>query len=221
MTTSRSSGLCLGLDPGRSGGAVLTLRGQAVAAAVWRPHQRQRRTVYAMTYVRPQGPPQGRQGLPGAWAIGQALRALLAPLVALHGGGLLLACEAAHAGRNAQTGLRLSRWGGALAGPLEPWAPHGVATWVEPSEWRKVLFRSKWWAQQAAEADAVISAKAAEKLGVRRMPKREAAKREAVRAIPGAVPGMEVLLHRLPDAGVEHALDAAGVCRWRWLREDT
>ena len=209
--------LCCAIDPGRSGGALLALDGRAIAAACWRPHQRQGRTVYSLAYVRHTGDVHTQRGLPGAWALGTALRQQLGPVLALHGGGMLLASEAAHAGRNIQTGLRLARWGGALAAPLEQYAPHGAATWAEPSEWRKVIFRPRWWATQAAEAGAVISAKAAAAQGLPRMTKREAAKREAALVVPPQVPGLLALIDRLPAAGAEHVLDAAGVCRWRWL----
>ena len=147
--------------------------------------------------------------------MGEALRTLLAPLVAVSGGPLLLASEAAHAGRNIQTGLRLSRWGGAIVGPLERWAPNGAATWVEPSEWRKQLFRPKWWRLQADLAGCATNKRMALKLGgLPVMAKREAAKREAEAVIPSLVPDLEAILARLPPAAREHALDAAGVCCW-------
>jgi hypothetical protein len=177
--------------------------------------------VYRLAYARQQGAVQAAQGLPGAAALGYRLRRLLVPLVAVHGIPLLLASEAAHAGRNAQTGLRLSRWGGALAGPMEHWAPHGVATWVEPSEWRKALFRPGWWGLQAAEAGCAINRKRAEAQGLPVMKKREAAKREARRVIPGLVPGLSGLVARLPDKAAEHVYDAAGVCWWHWTQERT
>ena len=155
---------------------------------------------------------------------------------------MLIGCEAAHLGRNAQTGLALSRWGGALVGPLERWDPTGAAKWVEPSEWRKLSFRSKWWALQAQEAGKLASMGKAKRAvmtgwdpaqhaGVGReeidrrmkaaakdlfMPMRQAAKLEALRAMPPLVPGLADLAVQV--GGGDHVCDAAGVCRWRWMQ---
>lgn len=236
--TSRSSQrapLVVGIDPGKVGGCAVCLDGRAVAVAHWRTFTRQRRKLYRVTWATTAGT-ERTEAARTPWEVGMALRRWLSPLAMLHGEGhALIAAEAAHVGRNARTGLALSRWGGALVGPLEGLDPAGVATWLEPDEWRRLVFRRKWWAAQAADQGKCASMQSARKLVLaswdsaahagagrdeidRRMvaaaealflPKREAAKAEAEATLPGLVQGLTALADAA--GGHEHVYDAAGL----------
>jgi hypothetical protein len=233
--------LVVGLDPGRLGGCVVTLDGAAVAAAHWRSYTRKGARLYRVAWATAQGDQDDRQGLHTPWEVGMALRRWVSPLaMARSMGRARVAAEAAHVGRNARTGLALSRFGGALVGPLESLDPDRAATWLEPDEWRRLVFRPRWWSQCAAEAG-----KAASKATARRMAlaephvatgdraaydrhlkarenqlflaKRDAAKMEAARVLPDLVRGLADLAQRV--GGAEHVYDAAGVARARSLQE--
>lgn len=235
MTSRSSRELVVGIDPGKVGGCVVCLDGRAVAVAHWRTYTRKRRTLYRVTWATAAGS-ERIEGLRTPWEVGMALRRWLSPLAMLHGEGhALVTSEAAHIGRNPRTGLGLSRFGGALVGPLEGLDPAGVATWLEPDEWRRLVFRRKWWAMQAAEQGKVASMQSARKAVLaswdaaahagagrdeidRRMqeaarslflPKRKAAKAEAEATLPRQVQGLTALADAV--GGHEHIYDAAGL----------
>lgn len=236
--------LCLGLDHGHSGAGLLTDGTTLVAAMRWRQYTRNKVKQYALTCATASGPPHTMRGLTNAYAIGVALQLWLAPRVALHGGQILIGCEAAYVGRNARTALGLSRWSGAMVGPLQQWAE---PEWYKPGEWRTLSLRPKWWTMQAAAQGKLASMARANKRAALAwqahrelnptdepwprkdidawmkskakalfLPKRIAAKLEAEQQMPVHMPGLVELAAKV-DGG-EHVFDAAGINRCRWLK---
>jgi len=227
--------LILGLDPASEGGGVLTKDGECIAAMYWRTNIRDKRRVYTLKM----SDGRNKSGLRTPWELGFAIRRAISGFVLVHGGDILVASESAYEGRNARTGLALSRFSGALVGPIEALdCARRETIWVESQKWRSASFRKKWWKETAVEHGKTASMSSANKrvmlawdptqhIGVGRkeidkrmakmaksffMTKREAAKIEAERVMPGLVPGLPKHVERC--GGHEHVYDAAGVAYW-------
>lgn len=232
--------LVLGIDPARTGAGVLVDGAAATAAIHWRTYTASGCRRYSLVCATlTERPPHRERGIRTPWMLGMSIRRWLQPQIITRGPMTLIA-ESAHIGRNPRTGLALSRWSGALVGPLEDITPDGGAIWVEPDQWRKQSFRTKWWKMQASENAMQASMAKAKQLALAQwdpgdhpkhtqqdkerwlkvrakelfMPKRVAAKAEAAQCMPQLYPSLAELADRV--GGHEHVYDAAGIARMKW-----
>ena len=205
--------MILGIDPGKTGGGLLVSHRQAVCAFWWRARKRKGSTVYDLQCCHADGWERRVHPLRAPWEVGIAIRTQLSPTLAPHDGVCTVAAESAHIGRNAHTGIALSRWAGALLAPLESLDPTCAAAWVEPDEWRAAVLSRGWWKATATAHGMAAHRATAERLGCGFMQKREAAKLAALKAVPEHLPNLLDL--PIPERALEHVADAAGIALWR------
>ena len=215
----------LGIDPGHKGAAILLRGSRVLAAAHWRPAERDGVPHYLLrTAHRNRGGAAVGSPMSGDWVARRArprsphqLGVEILGKWRLFGGPWRIAFEDVYLGRNPQTALHLIRWSGMVAGPLNEYGRGGVK-WVGSGTWRKASFRKQWWAMQAIKAGMVANKKTAAREGVPFMPKRDAAKREAAEVMPLHFPELNVIVGEI--AGREHVFDAAGIARWLEVNDE-
>jgi hypothetical protein len=174
----------LGVDPGSVGAAVLLVDHAVVVVASWRTRQRNKRRIYDLVTW----PETRRRDIVRTpHELGKRLAGLLALYRPPRAWDLVV--EDVVARRNVGTAIKLARWSGQVAGPLEDLAV-GPAQWVKADKWR------------------------AELLGIKRFTKRAVAKRKTVDAIAPHYGDVLTAASSDLDRALEDIVDAAGIALW-------
>lgn len=188
--------LFLGVDPARTGAAVLLDEGlHALAGFFWTPRSRSGVKVWEMVFALRKTPEGGLHPDTPWWvsravvspfgAVGERIREILRTMGATP---YHLAGENAVMGRGVDTSISVARNAGRVLGPLESLASGQEAEWVRATEWRSLL------------------------LGLHHRTPREEAKEKSKRGMPLRIHGLPELVRLLGDA--DDLTDAAGVAEW-------
>ncbi len=181
----------IGIDPGRTGGAVLIdERSRLIWAASWRPC-----SVGYRVDMYSEDESCSENLIGQASDVGVYLSIWAADVMgegpALDRKPLQLACEDVFVHRqrpNIRSSISLARWSGGIMGPLEIYA-NKATSYYQAAVWRRSI------------------------LGLSPFTKREAAKAAALRYIPAMVPGLSAALEAL--GSLDHLADAAGIALHR------
>ena len=191
------TGWWLGLDPARTGAAVLLAPDRAPTVAYcWRPRQRQGRSCYELSVVAAGGH-QRRETVATLHHVGVQLVASVFRVVGEPTWGV--AAEAPYVSRlNPSTGLLVAISTGELVGPMRERMRYPLLL-TKASEWRQEL------------------------LGLHHRTERARAKRVSLATMPQRLPGLGGLLERTAqllgaDARkLDHVTDAGGVAEYGYL----
>ena len=181
--------MILGIDPAKDGAAVLLDQGIITDVWSWR-YMKRKRSVFATihTHLNEEGEISiNKTELRDGGIISNQFHFVLE-----HFGGFHVAIEEAYVSRqNPQSGLRVARFGGELAGGLSARCQTNLesVSWIKATNWRYQI------------------------IGLNPYTKREQCKRASLTMIPKLCPSINK--HLAAHGQLDHITDALGVALWR------